>query len=67
MDYPRDRKLITYQELEVFVDWQYKFEIAKETYLILTTGPTIRSVSVKILGFIWEIFRYLMINSHIHS
>ena len=42
MDYPRDRKLITYQELEVFVDWQYKFEIAKETYLILTTGPTIQ-------------------------
>lgn len=31
-----------YNELEVFVDWQYKFEVAKETYLILTTGPTIQ-------------------------
>jgi hypothetical protein len=42
MDYPRSRQLVTYQELEVFVDWQYKFEIAKETYLMLTTGPTIQ-------------------------
>ena len=41
-DYPKDRTLITYNELEVFVDWQYKFEIAKETYLILYTGPTIQ-------------------------
>lgn len=31
-----------YQQMEVFVDWQYKFEIAQETYLILTTGPTIQ-------------------------
>ena len=42
MPYPRSRQMITYQELEVFVDWQYKFEIAKETYLMLTTGPTIQ-------------------------
>ena len=41
-DYPRDRQLITYNELEVFVDWQYKFEVAKETYLMLYTGPTIQ-------------------------
>ncbi len=40
--YPQDRQLITYNELEVFVDWQYKFEVAKETYLILYTGPTIQ-------------------------
>ena len=40
--YPQSRQLITYQELEVFVDWQYKFEIAKETYLMLYTGPTIQ-------------------------
>ena len=42
MPYPRSRQLITYNELEVFIDWQYKFEIAKETYLILYTGPTIQ-------------------------
>lgn len=41
-DYPRSRQLITYNELEVFVDWQYKFEVAKETYLMLYTGPTIQ-------------------------
>ena len=40
--YPKSRRFITYQELEVFVDWQYKFEIAKETYLMLYTGPTIQ-------------------------
>lgn len=41
-DYPRNRQLITYHELELFVDWQYKFEVAKETYLMLYTGPTIQ-------------------------
>ena len=41
-DYPRYRQLITYHELELFVDWQYKFEIAKETYLMLYTGPTLQ-------------------------
>ena len=41
-EYPKERRLITYQELELFVDWQYKFEIAKETYLMLYTGPTIQ-------------------------
>ena len=40
--YPQQRRLITYQELELFVDWQYKFEIAKGTYLILYTGPTLQ-------------------------
>lgn len=42
MPYPRSRQLITYHQLEVFVDWQYKFEIAKETYLMLYTGPTLQ-------------------------
>jgi len=28
--------------LELFVDWQYKFEVAKETYLILYSGPTLQ-------------------------
>jgi len=41
-DYPRSRQMFTYHEIEVFADWQYKFEVAKETYLILYTGPTIQ-------------------------
>ena len=41
-DYPEDRTTITYNEVELFVDWQYKFEVAKETYLMLYTGPTIQ-------------------------
>ena len=41
-EFPQERRLITYQELELYVDWQYKFEIAKETYLMLYTGPTIQ-------------------------
>lgn len=41
-DYPEDRTMITYSEVELFVDWQYKFEIAKETYLTLYTGPTLQ-------------------------
>ena len=32
----------TYQGIEIFCDWQYKFEIAGETYLILYSGPTIQ-------------------------
>ena len=40
--YPRSRQMVTYHEVEVFVDWQYKFEVAKETYLMLYTGPTIQ-------------------------
>lgn len=40
--YPRGRQVTTYHEMEVFVDWQYKFEVAKETYLMLYTGPTIQ-------------------------
>lgn len=36
------RSQILYNELELFVDWQYKFEVAKETYLILYTGPSIQ-------------------------
>ena len=41
-DYPRYRNTIMYHQLELGVDWQYKFEIAKETYLILYTGPTLQ-------------------------
>ncbi len=41
-DYPKTRSLITYHQLELFVDWQYKFEVAKETYLMLYTGPSLQ-------------------------
>ena len=41
-DYPRTRTTIMYHQIELSVDWQYKFEIAKETYLMLYTGPTIQ-------------------------
>ena len=41
-NYPRSRQMVTYHEVEIFVDWQYKFEVAKETYLMLYTGPTIQ-------------------------
>lgn len=37
-----ERNRYTYHQIEMFVDWQYKFEVAKETYLILYTGPTIQ-------------------------
>lgn len=40
--YPQTRTRDLYQQLELFVDWQYKFEIAKQTYLIVYTGPTIQ-------------------------
>lgn len=41
-DYPRTQTFTMYHEVEVFVDWQYKFEVAKETYLMLYTGPSIQ-------------------------
>ena len=41
-EFPRVRQHLTYHQLELFVDWQYKFEIAKETYLMLYTGPTLQ-------------------------
>ena len=38
----KNRMTIFFHQVELFVDWQYKFEVAKETYLILYTGPTIQ-------------------------
>lgn len=40
--YPMYRSQLYYHALEVFVDWQYKFEVAQETYLMLYTGPKIQ-------------------------
>lgn len=40
--YPQVKERNVYHQLELFVDWQYKFEIAGNTYLILYTGPTIQ-------------------------
>lgn len=40
--YPQIRSRGQYHQLEIPVDWQYKFEIAKRTWLILYTGPTLQ-------------------------
>ena len=40
--FPKQQDKFLYHELELVVDWQYKFEVAKETYIILYTGPTIQ-------------------------
>lgn len=32
----------SYHGIELFCDWQYKFQIAGDTYLMLYTGPTIQ-------------------------
>lgn len=40
--YPQTSTRTTYHQLELFVDWQYKFEIAGGTYIILYTGPSVQ-------------------------
>lgn len=40
--YPRHKTNIIYNQFELPIDWQYKFTIAKETYLMLYTGPTLQ-------------------------
>ena len=40
-----ERYKYQYHQVEIFVDWQYKFEIARDTWLILYTGPTIQCVA----------------------
>ena len=40
--YPRIYTSQMYHQLEIPVDWQYKFEIAKKTWLVLYTGPTLQ-------------------------
>lgn len=40
--YPQERSHGWYHQLEIPVDWQYKFQIAKDTWLILYTGPTLQ-------------------------
>lgn len=41
-EYPQSRTRTNHHAFEIFVDWQYKFEIAKNTYVILYSGPTIQ-------------------------
>jgi hypothetical protein len=41
-EYPRKKTQSFYHQLEIPVDWQYKFTIAKDTWLILYTGPTLQ-------------------------
>lgn len=36
------RTATRYHAVEIFVDWQYKYEVAKESYLMVYTGPSIQ-------------------------
>ena len=40
--YPQVSSRGYYHQIELPVDWQYKFEIAKRTWLMLYTGPTLQ-------------------------
>lgn len=40
--YPQTYSRGQYHQLEIPVDWQYKFEIAKHTWIMLYTGPTLQ-------------------------
>lgn len=42
LPYPQERTIGKYHQLEIPIDWQYKFEIAKRTWIILYTGPTLQ-------------------------
>ena len=51
--YPQERTRGQYHQLEIPVDWQYKFEIAKRTWLLLYTGPTLQcGLSLKTKNYI---------------
>ena len=41
-EFPKVRSTGQYHQVEIPVDWQYKFEIAKRTWLMLYTGPTLQ-------------------------
>lgn len=41
-EFPKIRSKGQYHQLEIPIDWQYKFEIAQETWVILYTGPTLQ-------------------------
>ena len=41
-EYPKIRSKAQYHQLEIPIDWQYKFKIAQETWIILYTGPTLQ-------------------------
>ena len=42
LPYPQERTTGQYHQLEIPIGWQYKFEIAKRTWIILYTGPTLQ-------------------------
>lgn len=42
MKYPRHKDKNFMHTIEIPIDWQYKFEVAKHTYIILYTGPSIK-------------------------
>ena len=40
--YPKVRTRTFYHQIEIPVDWQYKFKIAEKTWIILYSGPTLQ-------------------------
>jgi hypothetical protein len=42
LPYPKMQTKSFYHQLEIPIDWQYKFEIAQNTWVILYTGPTLQ-------------------------
>ena len=40
--YPKTCSKSFYHQIEIPIDWQYKFEIAQNTWVILYTGPTLQ-------------------------
>ena len=42
LPYPKTRSKSFYHQLEIPIDWQYKFEIAQNTWVILYSGPTLQ-------------------------
>lgn len=51
--YPQVSSRGYYHQIELPVDWQYKFEIAKRTWLLLYTGPTLQcGLSLKTKNYI---------------
>ena len=41
-EHPKIRSKAQYHQLEIPIDWQYKFKIAQETWIILYSGPTLQ-------------------------
>ena len=73
-EYPQVHDHILYNEVEMFVDWQYKFEVAKETSGVLYPMDQIPEGADKLAAFFWadevrpkspeDVFRKMPKNIH---